>query len=93
MKSNLRRVTRKLTINEAKAIVRDANQRYLAYDTRLSNRIESWCIANFNPEMENLVRVTFDDILQAATFGKGSEFSQKTAEMIIKRHNKIRGLD
>ena len=85
-------MTRKLTKKEASAIVKTANERYLAYDTKLSDRIEAWCIANFNPEMENMARSVFDDILKAATFGTGNDFSIKTAQMIVRRHDKIRGI-
>jgi hypothetical protein len=87
-----RSITRKLTSKEAALIVKNANSKYLAYETKLSGRIEAWCIANFNPEMENQITSAFDEILKAATSGKGNTFSLETAEMIIKRHNKIRGL-
>ena len=90
--SGLRRVTRKLTKKDASSIVKAANQKYLAYETKLSDRIEAWCIANFNPEMENMVASAFEDILKAATFGEGNDFSLKTAKMIVKRHSEIRGI-
>ena len=90
--SNLRKVTRTLTKKETRSIVRIANQKYLCKETKLPDRIEAWCVANFNPETENMVASAFEDILKAATFGKGNEFSLKTANMIAKRHNKIRGI-
>ena len=65
--SELRNITRKLSAKESALIVKQANEKYNAKETKLSDRIEAWCVANFNPEMENLVRSAFDEILDAAT--------------------------
>ena len=45
--SNIRKITRTLTKKEASSIVKIANQKYLDQETKLSDRIEAWCISGY----------------------------------------------
>jgi len=83
----------KLTTQEANAIVAAANEKYLSLEAQLPERIEAWCIANFNPELPHQSQAAFEDILKAATTGEGDSFSLNNAAMIIKRHQNIRHLN
>ena len=87
------KITRKLTTQEANTIVATANEKYLSKESQLPERIEAWCTTNFNPEREHQALVAFEGILKAATTGEGNTFNLKTAEIIIKRHQEIRGLN
>jgi len=83
--SNLK-TTRKLSSNEAKQIVDAALKKLNARETRLPDRIWAWCVANFNPEKENMVESVYEEILKAATSGEGSDYSIGIANMIIEKH-------
>ncbi len=71
-------------------IVKSANEKFLAYETQLPDRIEAWCVANFNPQKEGQVQAIFEEILKAATSGEGNPYSLGVADMIIKKTHRTK---